>query len=496
MKRIICMIVCLSVLLCGCQKTPEEAVVVQKDSERLVEMAQAAPQPDEEEDADNESLRERLGIPERCEEIIQQDGDELKIIVEADVQIPGEAYIPAARGKADNFPQELIDKFYTELIGDTVMYQSTTQRTKDELERDIIAAEKQLAEAEDWEKSTAEMIVAALREEYAKAPEEITLEIADGKLKSRRLEDGKKDILKGDQTYLDVMENTYGGKEFSVYNNTEYENAVGVGDSVSFVDEDGNVQSHTPSSGAELEYHRHGRWDDLLDRGGVYKYADATEQSLNGGSVDGCRLRITAKEARAVVEDFTEKMGIAYMAIDEVSLVTNTSGQAGAKQIWQFDLFRTVNGVEIVSDIDQTSADGTGTSASWMNERLFIGVDDEGIRDIYWGGPLNVSEIVAENSAMLPFSEIKSIFEKMMRIKYEPEVRSSDIALEHHITRIRLSLQRISEANSFTTGLLVPVWNFYGYVSYDGEEQPKEEQWPLLTINGIDGSVIDLYKGY
>ena len=130
-----------------------------------------------------------------------------------------------------------------------------------------------------------------------------------------------------------------------------------------------------------------------------------------------------------------------------------------------------------------------------MNEKLFIGVDDEGIRDIYWGGPLNITEIVAENTAMLPFDEIKSIFEKMMRIKYEPEARNSEVEIEYHITRIRLSLQRISEADSFTTGLLVPVWNFYGYVSFPGEEN-QENKFPLLTINGIDGSVIDLHKGY
>ena len=498
MKKIICILLTmftLSGMLCGCQETPEEVVVVQKNTDRLVEMAQATPQPDEEGVTRNSPLRERLGIPERWEETIQQEGDELKVIVDADVQVPDEEYLPTARGKADNFSQELIDRFYDELLGDTVMYQFTTQRTKAELEKEIILAEKQLAEAEDWEKSVAESILEATREEYAKAPEEVTLEIADGKLQSRRLEDDKSDHLDGDQTWLDVMENTYGGKEFSVYNNTEYDNAVGVGDGVSWVDENGNVQGHTPSSGATLEYHRRGRRDSLLENSSGYVYADATEQSLNGESVEGCRIRTTAKEARAIVEEFIENTGITYMAVDEVSLMSNVYGQAGGKQAWQFTLFRTVNGVEIVADIDQTSADGTGTAASWMNERLFIGVDDEGIKDIYWGGPLNVTEVVSENTAMLSFDEIKSIFGKMMRIKFEPGVRNSEFEIEYHITRIRLSLQRISEADSFTTGLLVPVWNFYGCVSYDGELQ-EESDWPILTINGIDGSVIDLHKGY
>jgi hypothetical protein len=56
------------------------------------------------------------------------------------------------------------------------------------------------------------------------------------------------------------------------------------------------------------------------------------------------------------------------------------------------------------------------------------------------------------------------------------------------------------ERDSYTTGLLVPVWNFYGTFSFPDEQDAREvshyEENPVLTINAIDGSVIDLGKGY
>ena len=74
-------------------------------------------------------------------------------------------------------------------------------------------------------------------------------------------------------------------------------------------------------------------------------------------------------------------------------------------------------------------------------------------------------------------------------------------AQKYTITSVRLSLQRISEQDSFTSGLLAPVWNVYGYQTVFRKDKNQSEDypvslWPLLTINAIDGSVIDIYKGY
>ncbi len=70
------------------------------------------------------------------------------------------------------------------------------------------------------------------------------------------------------------------------------------------------------------------------------------------------------------------------------------------------------------------------------------------------------------------------------------------------IDRIQLELQRVTEENAIEYGLVIPVWNFYGeYISeYEwatfSSKPPYDLPGALLTINAVDGSVIDPQKGY
>ena len=75
------------------------------------------------------------------------------------------------------------------------------------------------------------------------------------------------------------------------------------------------------------------------------------------------------------------------------------------------------------------------------------------------------------------------------------------------MTRITLSLQRVIEPNRFDSGMLVPVWNFWGVRHKTethkttgeqrtvGSDEERSRQ-PFLSINAIDGSIIDPWKGY
>ena len=49
------------------------------------------------------------------------------------------------------------------------------------------------------------------------------------------------------------------------------------------------------------------------------------------------------------------------------------------------------------------------------------------------------------------------------------------------------------------SGLLIPVWDFYGYetITYaDGQTLTMPDVYSMLTINAVDGSIIDVKKGY
>ena len=99
---------------------------------------------------------------------------------------------------------------------------------------------------------------------------------------------------------------------------------------------------------------------------------------------------------------------------------------------------------------------------------------------------------------MLSFDEVMDIFRTMMPIRY---ASSYDDRLEiFEISDIRLELVRVLEQNAQNSGLLVPVWCFYGT---NHEEAKNDSNWQdvetyscWLMINAIDGSIIDPQKGY
>lgn len=140
----------------------------------------------------------------------------------------------------------------------------------------------------------------------------------------------------------------------------------------------------------------------------------------------------------------------------------------------------------------------------WVHEDIVLSVMPEGIGSFSWNSPYKVTNVMAKNSSMLPFSDISSIFKKMILYENEQLFDSADInsglsQLEFVVTKVTLSLQRIIEKNNIDNGLLVPVWNFYGVQigrSKDGLEIALKKDTPFVSVNAVDGSIIDLARGY
>ena len=86
----------------------------------------------------------------------------------------------------------------------------------------------------------------------------------------------------------------------------------------------------------------------------------------------------------------------------------------------------------------------------------------------------------------------------MFRASHDPGPDSSAL-FEYDVEQVVLSLRRIADPGGVESGLLVPVWDIYGksWVTYPGEpKMPGNNDISLLTINAIDGTIIDLSKGY
>ena len=205
----------------------------------------------------------------------------------------------------------------------------------------------------------------------------------------------------------------------------------------------------------------------------------------------------------------------------------------GDNGIWRLYYAPTVNGFPIAGarqDITQTH-DGTvyqdyqywdyackdsenPDTVSWDLENILLDVGKNGVLRFAWTAPSTKPVVRQAESTLLPFEEIASIANTML-----PEVivgpketpltqldqyNGFDTRMDVDITKVSLSLMRIRDKGSLQ-GTIVPVWDFWGTSDwYDAEPnaygyQEKGMNYdfqPMLTLNAVDGTIVDRQLGY
>ena len=205
----------------------------------------------------------------------------------------------------------------------------------------------------------------------------------------------------------------------------------------------------------------------------------------------------------------------------------------GDNGIWRLYYAPTVNGFPIAGarqDITQTH-DGTvyqdyqywdyackdsenPDTVSWDLENILLDVGKNGVLRFAWTAPSTKPVVRQAESTLLPFEEIASIANTML-----PEVivgpketpltqldqyNGFDTRMDVDITKVSLSLMRIRDKGSLQ-GTIVPVWDFWGTSDwYDAEPNAygyqekgmNYEFQPMLTLNAVDGTVVDRQLGY
>ena len=518
MKKLITIFLTLFMLIsaAACQPTPEQAVVVKKDMERMIDRG-TKPQ-----DANAVGrLRERLNVPERL--TLNEEAGKLSIVADVPLEVPEASGIPMMYVEAGRFSQEQVYTFFNTLCAGKPMYLEHEQMDKPQIEQAILEfrAEKTVGRgsSEFWDKE-----IARLEKMYRSAPEKNELIASDGTLLQREItsDDPSNDAVIGTMKELRATSNpgSNHAMTFGVYNDADYKTT----DVSVYVDEQGNVHPNIPRSGSNLSFQRSGYQPFRLDVADGTWIADVTELSLTGGQTEQEALSLTPTEARAKVEALMETLGLNEFIIDRIILFSNSERAAyeaapipgtnpavspadkepNEKYAYVFSLLRTVQGFSIASTFgtSQASTEEMGFGKEWDYEYLTIAIDDSGIVNLYWHAPLAVTDTITENANLLPWAEVEATLLKMLSVKYMPLANGEGIvSYKIELTRARLSLQRVMERNNFTSGLLIPVWNFYGravsaYASGEAYDNAPYDGGPLLSINAIDGSIIDLARGY
>ncbi|MEN6340518.1 MAG: DUF6034 family protein [Clostridiaceae bacterium] len=480
----------LAVALCfaltGCKDTEDAPAAVKTNTELLVEQASASAEP-----ADSRPLAEQLGAPERYAVELTGAGGKLTISIDAAVTLP-QGNLPILSVQAAEFSQEQVSKAFSTLCGDTPMFLSSDVMTKSEVEDAIAVHEENLKDEslQQVDRDFEEQMIAELQKAYQTAPETRERTQTDGTLMKRMETFGGTQIS---YSALDALSED-GRYQFSVRNDSDATTAL-----TQTTKENGTTISWSTTPvrrAADMLY---------LDNSGVQveNALQLTRRVERGDAVpaeaDG--LQLTPDGAFAAAEQLLEQLELSgEMAVMDVFCSPGYYLNGSGNDVWCYAVYctYTIGGIPCASLPNVSISTDERTQAEWGYESLQLTLTDDGISFFQWYSPLCVVRTESESAALKPFSDIAEIAESTLPLVYETHTARSYIeATAVAIDRVTLSLQRISDQSQFDGGLLVPVWNFYG--SYTDDRIHDETETicgTMLSINAVDGSVIDVRAGY
>ena len=123
-------------------------------------------------------------------------------------------------------------------------------------------------------------------------------------------------------------------------------------------------------------------------------------------------------------------------------------------------------------------------------------VDDMKIVDWMWNHPDLIVGVMSQDVPLMPFEQIKDIFRQQVKNCYSYLVLDCFETIK--IDKIVLSLMKKDEKDNNKASLVVPVWDFIGTQDsvFFGIKDGGDADYSFLTINAIDGSIIDRDWGY
>ncbi|MEG1811173.1 MAG: DUF6034 family protein [Clostridia bacterium] len=516
MKRIISAILLFCILLftlTACQKTPEVDIVIQKDMEQMLELAQETPDvssvPQNAAPQAESPLIARLHVPERYSPEITSANERLTITVDAAVRVPNAIAMPIARVRPIQFSQEVVSAFFERFCGDIILYDTTPSGfTKYQLEENILMYANRVNERTGSEREAAKKKLDFLETELAGIPADTADMVSDGTLREMIISTSKPDV--GRYMGVSAVEKPFGalreskGVAFSARNDPGR------------MDYDDESVDWGKEIGASLSY---GTNRNYGEDNGEESYKFLLDETAVPENARGS-LALTPAEARAMVEEamtglpvelmtdgvyLMEKRFFKQEVIDGETCIYDEFSDEPPRFAYVVTLGQPVGSVPC-RNVMEAEANNfkteTSLTPSWFYERIRCIVTDDGIESFYWRSPMDIMEIVTPDANLLPFSEIAAIAERMLPVIYGGQIYDEIVSVTAKIDRVQLELQRVTEENAIEYGLVIPVWNFYGECLsvYDGGTDSSRRRYELpdslLTVNAIDGSIIDVERGY
>ena len=467
LKILLAIIICVA--LAGCQPTPDKPVVIQKDLEQMINTATM--------NTDGKTLFEMVNPPDRMQLSLQDGSGNVTINANAEIIVPEAQGMSTLRVKKHEFSQAEADRVLQYFIGEN-LFNDSYDGENDVFIEMLMLFQAQLAAETDPEKRA-------------------QLQASIDKIKMAGIDaEGGQDIVPASKVF---SERKPSGMCIEGYSETLDGNRY-----LQIVNNSDMNEYHTLYTSERTGYSTQPGtyWDE-------HTFGNMSKIGLDPETVSHMPLSITAEHAKEIAAQALCELGLEEMTLAFCGEVWGgtfiTGGVVQGRHAFRLEYVRQVGGVPITySELGIESGalfetnDGD-YAARWPYECVHFIIDDTGIAEFVWESPYEISETVTEHSYILPFEDIQGVFVKMMPIT-NAYTGGDSIKMTFDIASVKLGLMRITEKNSTDTALPIPVWDFFGTVIIqDGNEEPVAFQntaTSRLTINAIDGSVIDRSSGY
>ena len=514
-----------SLMLAGCKANPDTPIVQNKDLDNMISNAEST---------EENSKKADTVIQETAQKYhnyitdIKDDSFFIDVKVDAKVEVPGVDKLSVVRVKRKTLGDDFLNKFLSVCEPDTKFvpehvytkaeYEDIIQGAKEEVNTIETKIEQkvwnsgEISEEELYTAlSEAEARLNSYQERYENAPETITAENLEPYVVEPKMVSVADELSKDPDSDFYKWESDLGTSElFRGTNNGIDGRYVTV--YIQQNEDVGNLFRYMVSNTGEIK-----ATSVVGDMGtGIRNYAKTNEElKLYYGSdlqelTKEAAADLSVDEAKAQAQELLDKLDITDFTCDSADLYYNCpEGLSGYRMVYVVEYNRQIDGVMVDNSGGYMSSDswngGEYNLKTWSEEKIRVFVNDDGIAGFEYESPLELTDTVVENSSIKDFDEIKDIFEKMVIACCAEDNNVLDDELSediryatYTIKKVVLRYTRVSEQDSFDTGLMVPVWDFIGDVEYGDYSKRTEPETDkvILTINAIDGTIIDRTVGY
>ena len=453
-RNYIGLMIVTSLLLSGCQATPNQDVVANKNDQQT-EQSKAESAAESTEDTDAEKV-----VSEGYSESFASDIGDVTINIQVD-QVKARS-ISVMQAEAQDISVDDVKRWSKAFFGTTEdVYEGTSQMTKSEIQEEILLRQQWINDKDRLitEGGYTEAVIQSYQEEidnlkanYESAPEEDDRQKADwtfhpASYYRKTAEDGE-------------------DEDWSNLDKTDKLKVIG--------DCDGKMAYVSASNRSTPDYQLHS----------IMFYWDHEQDGWDSKG----KTSINQEEAVKLTDQKLKELTDGEWVVNAVWAIGNQ---------WRIQYVPSIDQIPCVySTIDYTSDDSYASNLDY--EQIDFSVIDDQIVSAEWDTPMKVTSADSQTSELKSFDELYDAFKTYMKVSTSVsslglmEDDSEDAAV--NITKIQQMYCRVKEKNTDNTYQYVPVYAFLGKISVSGTEDTNDSIFCL--INAIDGTIINAGLGY